>query len=1073
MRRLVLAVLAVTLAFGCEKAKAPASEGDADTQDSADVAAADSAEDAVADAASDAQADAPAPADTPEPTDIPGLADVLAAADAAEPVDLQAAADAPVDAPGPADVPEPADVMAATDTVQPVDSQAPADIPGPADAANPPDAQPVVDSAGPADSAGADANPTADASVDAASPPAWSPAPPCATSADCSDAVAKVCDGAAHVCVACQTSADCGPGHLCQGKTCVAAVGCKNDSECKATQQVCDKAALACVDCLGANDCAVGQQCSGQQCVAAKACKSNKECDGVCSPAGLCVACVASDDCASGQYCTAAWACAPVQCKVAACGGAALFACKVDGSGYETGKLCNDGNACTLDVCLGSACKASVPKVCDDGNPCTDDICDKSQGCVALPNANACSDGDPCTLGDVCSGGKCTTGSQTCDDGEPCTADACSGGQCTHAAKSGDCSDGSLCTVGDQCQGGKCAGGAAKTCDDGNSCTLDACDPKAGCTLTPKLNATCSDGNACTTSDVCFQGQCVAKPKDCDDANPCTDDTCANGSCSHANNAVPCKAAGACGQCSAGVCATSLTGFDVTFGAGGNDDLRALVPSSDGFFAAGITSSKGAGKDDGWLVRIDKDGGKLWDKTAGGAATDQFTGVTALADGCAAAGRTDSGSDANGDGWLVRFDGTGKSLWNKTYGDNETQTLLAVVSYSGGLAAAGYGKFSGAYSGWLMGVDAASGALLWEEIVTGANNFVTIAAAPDAGGIAAGGSNTGKGVVLVRFKPSGAIAWQQTLAPTASLGVTSVAAVGDGFAVAGGLAPGGAWADQDLWLMRVDSSGKLLWQQTFDLGKSENFTAISGLSDGGVIGSGYRYDPSTGFEAVSLRVDSAGTKLWEKQTGGTGNQRFWAVAALPDAYVFAGMTSSKGNGQDDGWLVKMGTGGVASCECTEDTQCADANPCSTDLCSTQGKCAHGVEAAGTPCGPYTGWSCTGEGKCAPSTCGNGKCQGLEDAVNCKVDCAKPMSGCGDGVCDLGEAWWTCPSDCSEPSTCGNGYCEAGESSWTCPKDCKVGTCSWQCGGKSYGACYCDNLCTVFGDCCWDYWYYCK
>ncbi len=48
-------------------------------------------------------------------------------------------------------------------------------------------------------------------------------------------------------------------------------------------------------------------------------------------------------------------------------------------------------------------------------------------------------------------------------------------------------------------------------CDDGNPCTDDSCDPSSGCVHTPKPDGTsCSDGNACTTGDKCTSGQCVS-----------------------------------------------------------------------------------------------------------------------------------------------------------------------------------------------------------------------------------------------------------------------------------------------------------------------------------------------------------------------------------------------------------------------------------------------------------------------------------------------------------------------------------------------------------------------------------
>jgi serine/threonine protein kinase len=65
-----------------------------------------------------------------------------------------------------------------------------------------------------------------------------------------------------------------------------------------------------------------------------------------------------------------------------------------------------------------------------------------------------------------------------------------------------------------------------------------------------------------------------------------------------------------------------------------SDSLDAIVPAGDrGFFLAGWTESHGAGRKDGWLLRIDGEGTTLWEKSLGQQFDDEFTAIVALADG--------------------------------------------------------------------------------------------------------------------------------------------------------------------------------------------------------------------------------------------------------------------------------------------------------------------------------------------------------------------------------------------------------------------------------------------------------
>ena len=62
---------------------------------------------------------------------------------------------------------------------------------------------------------------------------------------------------------------------------------------------------------------------------------------------------------------------------------------------------CDDGNACTVDICTVATGQCShAPTVCNDANECTLDTCDPTIGCQATP----VTDGTPCT------GGTCTAG---------------------------------------------------------------------------------------------------------------------------------------------------------------------------------------------------------------------------------------------------------------------------------------------------------------------------------------------------------------------------------------------------------------------------------------------------------------------------------------------------------------------------------------------------------------------------------------------------------------------------------------------------------------------------------------
>jgi hypothetical protein len=253
--------------------------------------------------------------------------------------------------------------------------------------------------------------------------------------------------------------------------------------------------------------------------------------------------------------------------------------------------------------------QADGTPVCDDGNPCTVDICNGEDGCAYEDlNAGECLDGDACTIGDHCEAGVCVGQPIQCDDQDPCTDDVCDGlGGCTSKFNTAPCDDADPCTVNDMCNGGACSGyqvdcecqtdADCLVLEDGDLCNgtlrcdtaklphlcvvdLDtviscpapeagpdaicqaaACDPATGaCSLVPDHDGfACQDSDACTIGDTCAEGACLAGVAlNCNDGNPCTDDSCDSATgCSHTNNTVACEDGDFCttnDSCQEGVC---------------------------------------------------------------------------------------------------------------------------------------------------------------------------------------------------------------------------------------------------------------------------------------------------------------------------------------------------------------------------------------------------------------------------------------------------------------------------------------------------------------------------------------
>ncbi|MFQ5495774.1 MAG: hypothetical protein ACE5EX_10385 [Phycisphaerae bacterium] len=71
-------------------------------------------------------------------------------------------------------------------------------------------------------------------------------------------------------------------------------------------------------------------------------------------------------------------------------------------------------------------CGPTGTAICNDGNPCTDDYCVGGY-CqhYPVPDGTECDDHNGCTEFDVCLDAVCVGDEIECDDGDPCTWDTC------------------------------------------------------------------------------------------------------------------------------------------------------------------------------------------------------------------------------------------------------------------------------------------------------------------------------------------------------------------------------------------------------------------------------------------------------------------------------------------------------------------------------------------------------------------------------------------------------------------------------------------------------------------------
>ncbi len=304
---------------------------------------------------------------------------------------------------------------------------------------------------------------------------------------------------------------------------------------------------------------------------------------------------------------------------------------------------------------------------------------------------------------------------------------------------------------------------------------------------------------------------------------------------------------------------------------GGNmtDEGGDIISTPDGgYMVVGYTMSNDGdvkghhGGGDLWMIHLDQAGSIVWQKVFGGSKRDSGSSIIRTSDGgYAMTGNTYSSdgdvtsNHGSSDLWVVKTDGNGTLLWQKSYGGSKLDWGHSLIELPGGdLLVAGVTASSdgdvhlnhGAGDIWVLRLSS-QGNMIWEKTY---------------------GGNFSDNVWKVEPSPRG-----------------GAFLVGETFSVDGDIL--GNHGDADLWTSEIDGNGTLLWQRT--LGGS-NYDS----------GSWGRLMQDGNLAVVGTTRSSDGDVK-----GSIGNGDLWAVKVNSGGISLNGSANSSVNVSGQGHPVNM------------------------------------------------------------------------------------------------------------------------------------------------------------------------
>ncbi|WP_309607780.1 T9SS C-terminal target domain-containing protein, partial [Flavobacterium sp.] len=401
-----------------------------------------------------------------------------------------------------------------------------------------------------------------------------------------------------------------------------------------------------------------------------------------------------------------------------------------------------------------------------------------------------------------------------------------------------------------------------------------------------------------------------------------------------------------------------------SFGGSGSDFLQSIKTTSDGgFILAGTSNSSNVnttetsrndkkeacrGGDDFWIIKLDAKGNEMWQKTIGGMGQEKLQSIVRTLDGgYVIAGSSSSesspnpseggekGSSAQGgenesltktgdkelsdktapnygnmDYWMVKLDSKGNIQFQKTFGGKYEDELKSIEQTKDG--------------GYILGGYSNSPSSATSKIGTENSGNKTQ-------------DNIGVGDFWVlKLDKDGEITWQKTLGGDQDDNLYVVHQTYDGNYILGGNSNSNATNQKsksnengtDFWVIKLDTQGETIWQETYNIGKVDVLTSLIENDDHSVLLGGFaqsesstqpspmereRVDKKEINDYVAIKITERGEETWRQSVGSKGEDLLKkAIETRDGGYLLAGTSKGEksrdkdsGIGSNDFWVVKL------------------------------------------------------------------------------------------------------------------------------------------------------------------------
>ena len=301
--------------------------------------------------------------------------------------------------------------------------------------------------------------------------------------------------------------------------------------------------------------------------------------------------------------------------------------------------------------------------------------------------------------------------------------------------------------------------------------------------------------------------------------------------------------------------------WEKVYEGGTEESVSCVAKLSNGdFVLAGYQVKDGTGNKDGWVCRLDNAGEVIWEKTFGGKYEDIFGGIdVSEGDKIFLAGSKSESYSMSKDFWIMCLSQSGEVVWDKStarmYHDDAT-SISALID--GSVVVAGHGDFEG----------------------RGEYN-----------------------IRVIKFRSNGKVEWKETLGGPRADFAKKIKFLRNGDLIVAGLTKSTADKSFNAYVAKLNPEGKVIWQNNYGGNGKDAASDFIIMDDGSLVIVGSTTNNNTiANDFWVFKLDSYGTKLWEKTFGNLGDDYATAIQEIDNGFVVCGYTKELGLENNHPWI---------------------------------------------------------------------------------------------------------------------------------------------------------------------------